>query len=218
MYGTVPTGNVDVTVFATDYSTPDIGLSYMLNESGTWISLGTVNNATQNTFTIPSVAGGTYVSLMITATDTEDNSTTQTITVLSTSVHSRLRLPLWARIRSSLAAPRCMVYSQASGLYPPLTLPSCTGKRAREQSSAVQTLTGPGDFTAAVSGLEPGTTYNYKAKAVGDGTAYGEVKQFTTSVEVATLRADDTTQSSATVVGWIVLGGQTGAEVSFEYR
>jgi oligosaccharyl transferase (archaeosortase A-associated) len=39
----------------------------------------------------------------------------------------------------------------------------------------------PGRFFCNLSDLSPGTTYYYKAKAVGDGTSYGEVKSFTTT-------------------------------------
>ncbi|MBN2463648.1 MAG: oligosaccharyl transferase, archaeosortase A system-associated [Dehalococcoidia bacterium] len=39
----------------------------------------------------------------------------------------------------------------------------------------------PGRFVCDLSDLSPGTTYYYRAKAVGDGTSYGEVKSFTTT-------------------------------------
>ena len=45
----------------------------------------------------------------------------------------------------------------------------------------VSELTEPGNFEYKVIGLARGTTYYYRAKAVGDDTVYGEEKSFTTS-------------------------------------
>ncbi len=45
-----------------------------------------------------------------------------------------------------------------------------------------QTYIGTGDFSAGISGLTPGTAYHFRAKAAGDGTAYGGDMTFTTDV------------------------------------
>jgi phosphodiesterase/alkaline phosphatase D-like protein len=37
-------------------------------------------------------------------------------------------------------------------------------------------------FTAGINGLQPGTTYHYRSKAVGSGTSYGDDMTFTTGV------------------------------------
>ena len=41
-------------------------------------------------------------------------------------------------------------------------------------------MTAPGPFPFILEGLDPGTTYHYRAKGVGDGTGYGPDKVFTT--------------------------------------
>ena len=56
------------------------------------------------------------------------------------------------------------------------------GTSASDLSQNVQSGTGTGSFTKALTGLTRSTTYYYKAYATNSaGTAYGEVKQFTTS-------------------------------------
>ena len=55
------------------------------------------------------------------------------------------------------------------------------GTSASNLSQNVQSGTGTGSFTKALTGLSHSTTYYYKAYATNSaGTAYGEVKQFTT--------------------------------------
>lgn len=55
------------------------------------------------------------------------------------------------------------------------------GTSASNLSQNVQSGTGTGSFTKALTGLTRSTTYYYKAYATNSaGTAYGEVKQFTT--------------------------------------
>lgn len=44
----------------------------------------------------------------------------------------------------------------------------------------VQTMDTTGPFNADLTGLAPGTTYHFKAKAVGDGISYGQDSTFTT--------------------------------------
>ena len=48
--------------------------------------------------------------------------------------------------------------------------------------TAPQTMAAPGSFSFNVTGLSPGTFYHYRAKAVGDGTAYGNDMVFITDV------------------------------------
>ena len=48
------------------------------------------------------------------------------------------------------------------------------------ETSAVE-KSAPAYFGRGLSGLSPGTLYYYKAKAVGSGTSYGEVKSFSTT-------------------------------------
>ncbi len=49
-----------------------------------------------------------------------------------------------------------------------------------ENATSPQTKTSTGAFNAMISGLTPNTTYHFRAKAVGEGTSYGEDKTFTT--------------------------------------
>jgi len=41
-----------------------------------------------------------------------------------------------------------------------------------------QPMTSTGSFSAPLAGLTPGITYHFRAKAVGDGTAYGTDSTF----------------------------------------
>jgi hypothetical protein len=69
--------------------------------------------------------------------------------------------------------------------------------------------------------LNPGTTYYFRAKAVGNGIAYGLEKSFTTLTlppSVATCDASDLTVDSATLNGNLTsLGTATNVNVSFEW-
>ena len=58
-------------------------------------------------------------------------------------------------------------YRTASGSYP--------------NATAAQAKTATGTFSATLTGLNPGTTYYFRATADGDGTAYGVEKSFTTA-------------------------------------
>ena len=49
-----------------------------------------------------------------------------------------------------------------------------------------QTMTTTGLFSANLSGLDPYTTYHFRAKAVGDGINYGQDKSFTTPTPTPT--------------------------------
>ena len=47
--------------------------------------------------------------------------------------------------------------------------------------TTITTMNSPGTFSVALTGLTPGTLYFYRAKAVGDGTAYGSILAFRTT-------------------------------------
>ena len=88
------------------------------------------------------------------------------------------------------------------------------------------TLTSAGAFTANLTGLTPGQTYHFRAKAVGDGTVYGSDATFTTTgtppevitPEVITNDASGITTTSATLNGNLSdLGSASSITVSFEY-
>ena len=92
-----------------------------------------------------------------------------------------------------------------------------------------QTVTGTGAFSATISGLTPGTTYHFRAKASGGGmTAVGDLeKTFTTPVEtdavapaaVTSLAATAAASSSVTLT-WSATGddGGTGTASTYDIR
>jgi len=49
-----------------------------------------------------------------------------------------------------------------------------------ESETSPETMDTNGPFSAPLSGLDLGTTYHFRARAVGDGTAYGDDMTFTT--------------------------------------
>ena len=97
--------------------------------------------------------------------------------------------------------------TSASGPYPDAT------------SDQTKNSTGP--FSADLNGLIPGTTYYYRAKAVGDGTAYGDEKSFTTLTtppSVTTVEATGIGLTSATLNGDLdSLGTASSVQVVFEW-
>ena len=82
-------------------------------------------------------------------------------------------------------------------------------------------VTSTGAFYFDLSDLSPGTTYYYRAKAVGDGTDYGAEETFattTTPPSVTTDDASDVTTSSARLNGDLTsLGTASSVQVSFEW-
>jgi phosphodiesterase/alkaline phosphatase D-like protein len=88
-------------------------------------------------------------------------------------------------------------------------------------STGNQTRTSTGLFNASLSGLSPGTTYYYWAKAVGDGTVYGLEKSFTTLTtppSVTTVDASGISTDAARLNGNLTsLGTAASVTVSFQW-
>jgi phosphodiesterase/alkaline phosphatase D-like protein len=89
-------------------------------------------------------------------------------------------------------------------------------------TTADQARTNTGTFSADLSGLDPGTTYYFRAKAVGDGDpVYGEEKSFTTSTTPPAARTRSATEvrcTSATLNGTLdSMGTAESVEVSFQW-
>ena len=97
-----------------------------------------------------------------------------------------------------------------------------TARRSYTQTTADQARASVGAFSADLSGLTPGTTYYYRAKADGDGApVYGQEKSLTTSTRppaVTTNDATNVTTASATLNGDLTSLGTAGTVmVSFEW-
>jgi hypothetical protein len=97
---------------------------------------------------------------------------------------------------------------------------AATGSYAH--TTADQARTSTGAFSADLTGLTPGTTYYYRAKADGDGDAvYGAEKTFTTLTTPPSLTTGSATEvrcTSATLNGILDSLGTAGSvEVSFEW-
>jgi phosphodiesterase/alkaline phosphatase D-like protein len=76
-----------------------------------------------------------------------------------------------------------------------------------------------GTFQFNLSGLASGTTYYYRAKAVGDGTSYGTERSFITATPpaVTTGNASGVTATSVTLNGSLTsLGSASSVSVSFQ--
>ena len=87
---------------------------------------------------------------------------------------------------------------------------------------AVRVTDSTGTFSVGLTGLTPGTTYYFKAKADGDGDpVYGAEKSFTalTPPSVTTNDATNVTTDSATLNGDLTaLGTASSVTVSFEWK
>jgi len=96
-----------------------------------------------------------------------------------------------------------------------------TSKWFYTQTTDNQTLSAAGAFSANLTGLSPGTTCYYRAKAVGDGSNYGAEKSFTTGTTppaVTTNDATSVTTNSARLNGTLTsLGTASNVTVSFEW-
>ncbi len=90
------------------------------------------------------------------------------------------------------------------------------------ETTANQVMTSAGAFSADLSGLTPGTTYYYRAKAHGSGApVYGEGKSFTTSTTPPSITTSSATEvhcTSATLNGNLdSLGTADNVKVFFEW-
>ncbi|ELZ12651.1 hypothetical protein C479_04622 [Halovivax asiaticus JCM 14624] len=87
-----------------------------------------------------------------------------------------------------------------------------------------QTLDAPGDFSAGIEGLEPGSTYEFRAVAVTDGTRdEGAIIEFTKAEPgapiVETQMATEVNGSTAVLNGELIdLGDYDAVDVFFEWR
>ncbi len=90
-------------------------------------------------------------------------------------------------------------------------------------TTATQAMTTGGNFNANITGLLPGTTYHFQAKAGGgtSGTASGPDLAFTTGTTPPSIRtspASNVNQDSAILSGRIIsLGTATSVNIFFEY-
>ncbi|WP_245835463.1 ice-binding family protein [Natronolimnobius baerhuensis] len=91
-------------------------------------------------------------------------------------------------------------------------------------ATETQTLDDPGDFTTEIAGLEPGTTYEFRAVAVANGERYeGTIVSFTKAEagvpSIETQPATDVNGSTATLNAELLdLGEFDTADVFFEWR
>jgi phosphodiesterase/alkaline phosphatase D-like protein len=87
--------------------------------------------------------------------------------------------------------------------------------------TTLESETATGKYSADLSGLSPNTTYHFRAKAVGDDTAYGADVQFTTTATPPSAATNDATNistNSAQLNGELSSLGTVGSvSVSFEW-
>lgn len=81
--------------------------------------------------------------------------------------------------------------------------------------TAGETLTAAGGFEFDLASLAPGTTFYYQARAVGDGTTYGEEESFTTTANGPGILPDDPTPDGdgRPVHLWVYLAAGAGGLV-----
>lgn len=89
-------------------------------------------------------------------------------------------------------------------------------------TTAPQTISAPSIFndTVTVTGIAAGTTYHFRAKAVGDGTSYGNDTTFIAVItsEVITLDATSITSTTVTLNGNLAsMGESANVTVLFDY-
>jgi hypothetical protein len=88
-------------------------------------------------------------------------------------------------------------------------------------ATTVEAKTAAGTFSANLTGLTASTTYHFRAKAVGDGTTFGDDVTFTTATiapSVTTAAATNVATTSATLDGNLTgLGTADNVTVSFEW-
>jgi hypothetical protein len=93
-------------------------------------------------------------------------------------------------------------------------------------SSSNQVIYGPGPFSILISGLNPNTTYYFRASAkpqvIGVATVSGSVNSFNTtggeSLSVSTGAESQVNATSATITGYLdSMGGYSNANVWFEW-
>ena len=96
-----------------------------------------------------------------------------------------------------------------------------TSSGSYTSETTAQTMSATGAFYFDLGSLSPGTTYYFRAKAVGNGTSYGREKSFTTSTTAPTVVTSDATNittSAARLNGNLTsLGTATSANVSFQW-
>jgi outer membrane protein assembly factor BamB len=82
-------------------------------------------------------------------------------------------------------------WGTSPGVYPNTTTP--------------EVMSATGTFYFDLNGLNPGTTYYFRAQAVGDGTAYGSELNFTTSVTSLTITASAGTNGTISPSGVVIV-------------
>lgn len=90
---------------------------------------------------------------------------------------------------------------------------------ATSNETSVAARNAAGNFSAEITGLTPGTAYYFKAKAAGDGTAYGAVRSFVYRPLAPVVQTRSSTamlRDGATLNGYLVnTGSATTVNVSF---
>ncbi len=96
-----------------------------------------------------------------------------------------------------------------------------TSSGSYSNETTTQSKTATGVFSSAIGSLSPGTTYYFRAKAVGNGTGYGVEKSFTTLTTPPSVTTSDATgiaATSATLNGSLTsLGTASSVDVSFQW-